>query len=160
MAGAANAQATSTLDLYPSGITARLGVAFPGERVLQDVGHVLGNIGLEYKINRPLFENGETYFALDFMFRAFSDGTNGSAIPFTINHRMYTSDDEFRTYWFLGLGATYFDTTVGSGTALTLRGGVGKELGPRVIGEIAGLISTEAAGTHINCITVNVGYRF
>ena len=160
--GLASAQATGNTapDTYPYGITVRGGVAIPADSSLSDAGNVLGNLGLEYTLAKSLLATGDTYFALDYFFRGFGGGdSDGSAVPFTLNQRFYTGNKEFRSYFFVGVGATYITTNMGNGTAITLRGGVGQELGPRVIAEIGAYVSDKAAGARANAFTFNVGYR-
>ena len=157
--GIASAQSSSTADLYPSGLTLRGGVAIPLDSSLTNVGSALGNIGVEFYI-RPLLSNGETYVAADWFFRAFGNrGGSGNVFPITVNHRVFTSDNEYRSYYFFGVGASFISVN-GNGTAITGRFGVGQELGRAVVAEIAGLLSDRAGGARANAITFNVGYKF
>lgn len=145
---------------YPNAITLRAGIAVPVDKNISDyMGNALVNVGVEYLLQRPLLSNGDTYLSLDYFFKGFGGKEQGTVLPFTINQRVYTSNAEFRSYYFFGIGATYFDT-FSTGTAITFRGGVGQELGSRIIAEIAAYISDSANGNRANAITFNVGYRF
>jgi hypothetical protein len=155
--GAANAQTHA--DLYPYGITVRAGVAVPIDRSLTNVANALANIGLEYELRTPLLRNGETYLSADFFFKGFGGNGNGTVIPVMINQRVYTSIADQRSYFFFGVGAAFMNVA-GNGTALAARGGVGQELGPHVVAEIAAYISDRAGGARANAITFNLGYRF
>jgi hypothetical protein len=158
VASVASAQ-TSTSELYPYGITLRGGVAVPIDRTLTNVASALMDIGVEYDLRTPLLKNGESYFSLDYWFKGFGGSGGGSVMPFMINHRVYTSVADYRSYFFFGVGAAFMNVN-GNGTALAARGGVGQELGPRVIAEIAAYLSDRAGGARANAITFNIGYRF
>jgi hypothetical protein len=158
IAGAAVAQRNDA-DLYPYGITLRGGVAVPIDKNLTNVASALANIGVEYDLRTPLLKNGETYLTFDYFFKGFGGNGGGSVMPIMINQRMYTSQLDYRSYFFFGIGAAFINVN-GSGTALAARGGVGQELGPRTIAEIAAYISDRAGGARATAITFNIGYRF
>jgi hypothetical protein len=159
VASIASAQSGINNDLYPYGITLRGGVAVPLDRSLTNVSSALVNLGAEFDLRRPLLKNGDTYVALDYFFKGFGGSGGGSVLPLTINQRVYTSVADYRSYFFFGVGASFINVA-GNGTALTARGGVGQELGPRVIAEIAAYLSDRAGGARANAITFNIGYRF
>ncbi|MEZ0325274.1 MAG: hypothetical protein ACAH95_05165 [Fimbriimonas sp.] len=159
IAGSAVAQSTSQSDLYPYGITLRGGVAVPLDRNLTNVASALANIGVEYDLRTPLLKNGETYLTFDYFFKGFGGAGGGTVLPVMINQRMYTSETTYRSYFFFGVGFAFINVN-GNGTALAARGGVGQELGPRTIAEIAAIISDRAGGARATAITFNIGYRF
>ncbi len=161
IAGSAMAQGgPNDADLYPYGVTLRGGVAIPLDRNLTNVSSALANIGLDYDLRRPLLKNGETYLSFDYYFKGFGGTGGGSVIPIMINQRMYSGVEyDRRSYFFFGIGFAFINVN-GTGTALAARGGVGLELGPRTIGEIAAIISDRAGGARATAITFNIGYRF
>ena len=158
--GIASAQlSTGSVDLTPYNMSVRAGIAVPIDRTLTDVGGVLVNLGLEYNLPRALLAGGESFVALDYIFRGFGTGGGGSVLPLTLNQRIYTGNGLRRSYYFFGAGLA-MRTSGGSGSALAVRGGIGQELGPSIIAE-AGIVLSEPAGNvRANAITFNVGYRF
>ncbi len=161
IAGSAVAQGgPNDLDLYPYGVTLRGGIVLPVDRTLSNVASTLVNIGLDYDLRSSLFKTGETYISADYIFRGFGKSGGGSIVPLMLNQRMYTSDVDFkRSYFFFGVGVVFVNVG-GAGRALAARGGVGMELGPRTIAEVALLLSDRAGGARANALTINIGYRF
>lgn len=159
VASVASAQSGINNDLYPYGITLRGGVAVPVDKSLTNVASALANIGVEYDLRKPLLKNGDTYLAFDYFFKGFGGGSGGSVLPITLNQRVYTSIADYRSYFIFGVGVSFIHVN-GTGTALTARLGVGQELGPRTIAEIAAYLSDRAGGARANAITFNIGYRF
>jgi hypothetical protein len=156
--GAAAAQSRPE-ELYPTGITLRGGVAIPIDKSLTNVASALGDIGVEYTLTRPLLSAGDTFLSFDYFWKAFGGNGGGSVSTLMLNQRVYTSEAEFRSYYFFGVGAAFVNVG-GNGTALAARLGVGQELGKAVIAEIGGYISDRTGGTRANAVTLSIGYRF
>jgi hypothetical protein len=156
--GVASAQ-TSMIDTSPNNITIRGGVALPIDQSLSNVSSTFANIGLEYNFNNSLIRGGDTYLSID----AFFKNWNGVvAYPVAINQRFYTGTNPAgrRSYYFIGIGMTWTDVTDQTFAAISARGGIGIELGPNIIAELAGYVADEAGGTRANAVTINLGYRF
>jgi hypothetical protein len=150
---------TSMIDASPNNITIRGGVALPIDQSLSNVSSTFSNIGLEYNFNNSLIKGGDTYLSVDAFFKNF----NGvAAYPVAINQRFYTGTNPAgrRSYYFVGVGMTWTDVSNQTYNAISARGGVGIELGPNIIAELAGYISDQAGGTRANAVTINLGYRF
>jgi hypothetical protein len=161
ISGVAAAQVSpGTLDMTPYNMTFRAGVAIPIDRTLTDVGSVLVNLGLEYNLPRPLLAGGESYVALDYMFRGFGSGASGTVFPLTLNQRIYTGGQMRRSYYFFGAGVAFASGAGRDGSGLAVRGGIGQELGPNIHTEVGLLLSEPAGGVRANAFTFNVGYRF
>ncbi|MGV3617843.1 MAG: hypothetical protein ACO1SV_21165 [Fimbriimonas sp.] len=158
IAGAASAQ-TSTIDLTPVGISVRGGVVLPLDSTLENLGTSLLGLGIEYTLPTSYLRTGETFLALDYFAPRFA-GDKGSVFPLTINQRWYNDVDAARrTYYFLGLGATFIDI-VNSDVAIGVRGGFGTELGDRIFAEVAGYLSDKKGGARANAVGLYLGYRF
>src|SRR5688500_15840046 len=105
--------AQTQTDYYPGNMSFRLGGVFPIDDNLSSLGSTLFGIGIDYRLNRPLLTNGESYFSLDVMF-ATTTGRKGSVLPFCINHRWFTkstidNEEGNRSYIFAGIGAFFVD---------------------------------------------------
>jgi len=150
---------SSTIDASPNNITIRGGVALPVDKSLSNVSSTFTNVGLEYNFNNSLIKGGDTYLSVDAFFNNFN---NVVAYPIAINQRFYTGTNPAgrRSYYFVGVGMTWTDVSNQTFGAISARGGIGIELGPNIIAELAGYISDEAGGTRANAITINLGYRF
>jgi hypothetical protein len=158
VAGVASAQ-TSMIDASPNNITIRGGVALPIDQSLSNVSSTFTNIGVEYNFNNSLIKGGDTYLSVDAFFKDF----NGvAAYPVAINQRFYTGTNAEgrRSYYFVGVGMTWTDVSNQTYSAISARGGIGIELGPNIIAELAGYVSDQAGGTRANAVTINLGYRF
>jgi len=155
----AGAQSTSSIDTSPNNITIRGGVALPIDKSLSNVSSTFTNVGLEYNFNNSLIKGGDTYLSVDAFFYNFNGVT---AYPIAVNQRFYTGTNPAgrRSYFFIGVGMTWTDVSSSTYDAISARGGIGIELGPNIIAELAGYISDEAGGTRTNAITINLGYRF
>ena len=158
IAGAASAQ-TKTLDLAPVGISIRGGVVLPLDSTLENLGNSLIGLGLEYQLPTSYLKKGETFLALDY-FAAQIGGGKGAVFPLSINQRWYQDEEAARrTYYFVGIGATFIDVT-SAGTAIGVRGGFGTELGDRIFAEVAGYVSDKVGGARGNAVGLYLGYRF
>lgn len=160
ISGVAAAQTNQPLDLTPTGVTVRAGVALPFDSSLTDVGNTLINIGVEYQPGNSLLKGSDTFYSVD-LFTPSIRLDRGTVVPVAINQRWYHGGpDVFRRgYVFAGVGPTFIDVDK-SRIALGGRVGIGQELGEHVVAEIAGYISDKAGGARANSITFNLGYRF
>jgi len=158
VSGIAGAQ-TSSIDTSPNNVTIRGGVALPVDQSLSNVSNTFSNVGIEYLFNASLIRGGDTYLSVDAFFKDFNGVT---AYPVAINQRFYTGKNPNgrRSYYFVGVGVTWTDVTNQTFNAISARGGIGIELGPNIIAELAGYISDQAGGTRANAVTINLGYRF
>ena len=150
---------TSSIDAYPNNFTIRAGVALPIDKSLSNVANSFTNVGVEYNFNNSLVKGGDTYLSIDSFFKNFN---NVTAYPIAINQRFYTGAHPLgrRSYYFIGLGITWSSISNPTYSAVSARGGLGMELGPNIIAELAGYVSDQAGGNSINAITINLGYRF
>ena len=155
----ASAQTQDQDALIPVNITFRLGVGLPIDDSLRDLSSTFFNLGIEYKIDNSLLRSGETFFALDFFKGDRRD--EGYVIPLTINQRFYTRqiNDGRRTYAFLGAGIAFIKGDDWD-QAFAVRGGLGAELGERIVAEGALTITDKAKGISGNLISFSIGYRF
>ncbi len=155
--GIANAQ--QKLDYYPNNFTIRAGVAIPLDSSFSNVSNTFYDLGLEYNFNNSLFKGGETYLSVDGFFNTMN---SVDAYPVAINQRFYTGRNAAgrRSYYFVGVGMTFISVTNATYEAISGRAGIGTELGPNIIAELAGYISDEAGGARANAITLDLGYRF
>ena len=163
--GAAGFGQSTTNDYTPTNLSLRIGAAWPLDDNLSDISDVLFAAGVDWRLDRPFFAGGETYFSLDWFGRSTS-GQNGNVFPVCINHKWFTSGtglqtaEDRRTYFFAGVGAFFVD--VGSSdTVIGARGGLGLELGPYFFAEVAGYISDKTS-TSVRgpAIAAYVGYKF
>lgn len=165
LAGVAAISAAQSPDYYPANLSFRLGAAFPLESQLSDkVGRSLFALGVDYRLNRPLLADGESYISVDWLFGTTS-GRKGNVFPFNINHRWYTNTGidagpGRRSYFFLGVGGVVVDVGTAD-TVLGARGGVGVELSESLFAEGTVWLSDRASGNVRNTsIGVFIGYRF
>jgi hypothetical protein len=154
-----SALAKDQKDLYPTNITLRAGLVLPVNSDLSDAANLLGLIGVDYSLPQSFFQNGDTFISLDYWFRAFNGNSNGSVVPLMINQRIYTTDTENRTYYFVGVGAVFMDMGTKK-TVIGARFGIGQQIGKSVVAELSGNISAEADGIAANAIIGTIGYRF
>lgn len=148
--------------LIPVNVTVRLGVSLPLDNDLRDTGSVFANFGAEYRIDHSLLRNGDTYFALDFFKSNRHD--YGYVIPLTLNQRFYTRSlaDGRRTYLFGGAGVAWVKGQSDWDATFAVRGGIGAELGDRIIAEGALVLTTSGSNSdvHGNLLSFSIGYRF
>jgi hypothetical protein len=161
--GSAAAQGTNR-DYTPSNFSFRIGGAFPIDDNLSDLGNSLFAAGIDYRIDRPFFPNGETFFSVDWFGRTTS-GTKGNVFPVNINHKWFTNplptSEDRRSYFFAGVGAVFIDVASAADTVLGARAGVGLELGPYFFAEGAFYISDKSGGNvRSTAAAVYLGYRF
>ncbi|MFY9235195.1 MAG: hypothetical protein WAO58_12140 [Fimbriimonadaceae bacterium] len=149
---------------YPINLSFRAGGVFPIDDNLADLGNSLFGLGIDYRIDKPFFEGGETFFSLDW-FSGTTTGRKGNVFPVMVNQKWYTRQSEdgsegSRSYFFLGAGAVFIDVA-GSDTVIGLRGGVGVELGSAFFTEGTFFISDRARGdVRATAAGVYLGYRF
>jgi hypothetical protein len=158
----ASAQTQDPDALIPVNVSVRLGVGLPIDNDLRDFSSLFIGFGLEYKTNRSLLANGETFIAADLFKGDKSD--SGYVIPLTLNQRFYTGNigDGRRTYAFVGVGIGFLKGQDNWDTALAVRGGLGAELGERIFVEGSLTLTDKAsrAGFNGNLIGLYLGYRF
>lgn len=165
VSGATFAQ-EETRDYTPHGFSFRIGVNLPIDEELSDaLGNSLFAFGIDYRIDRPFFPNGETYFSVDWFGRN-STGQKGNLFPVNINHKWFTTatglptSGDNRSYFFAGVGAVFVDV-VQSDTVIGARAGVGVELGPYFFTEGAFYVSDRANGNiRATSAAIYLGYRF
>jgi hypothetical protein len=142
-----------------SGVSVRLGVAFPIDNTLSSVTKSFTNLGVEFQAGSALSKNGEAYVAIDYMFSSFAK--KGSIIPITFNQRFYGKGVGARkSYAFAGLGVAFIDAGSASETAAVLRGGLGMNLSETTFVEAAGTFSNKTDAGAVNTIGIYFGYRF
>ncbi len=163
--GGAVAQSDDTrIDATPSFLTFRGGLVIPWDDNLREVSDLFGGIGIDYEFPSQIVRGALTYFSADWWFRT-SNGDNGNVFPLAVNFRFYNNAGlsyypEGRTYFFVGVGAAIIDAGKSSAEWM-LRGGVGAELGPNVIGEAVLTFSDESSTkVRANGIGFYLGYRF
>ena len=159
------ASAQETRDYTPVNFAFRLGVALPIDDNLSSLGDTLFAVGVDYRIDRPFFPNGETFFSIDWFGKSTS-GAKGNVFPVNVNHKWFTSGtglpttDETRAYFFAGVGAVIIDVGT-SDTVLGARAGIGVELGTYFFAEGAFYISDKGAGNvRSTAAALYLGYRF
>ncbi len=161
--GVAGAQYNQTkLDVKPAGVTFRGGAVLPVDNKLRDVSNLFIGLGAEYMFTHQFLSNSETYLSIDWFGKS-SSGEKGNLFPVCLNQRFYTGSSRYgtgRSYYFVGAGVTFID--VGNSTdKLGVRGGVGTEIGPSVILEVAGYLSgKDSDGVSGTAVGAYIGYRF
>lgn len=147
---------------YPSNAALRVGAAYPLDGTTRNVVNNFIGVGFDYFLDKSLFGEGETTISIDWLGKSGS-GAKGNAFPIMINQRFYNGPEleagGGRTYWFAGAGVALMDIT-SSDTVWAIRGGVGKEFGPNIFGELTFIYSDDAAGARATSIGAYVGYRF
>ncbi len=143
-------------DYTPHNFSFRLGTVFPLDHHLRDVNKTFLAIGADYKFNTQYLKNGETYFSLDYIAKAWT-GEKGTMWPLMINQRFMGKDG---SYWSLGAGAVNMNFSK-SDTVFGARFGVGKNLGESIFVEGAFLWSDKSRGNvRATSLGFYIGYRF
>jgi hypothetical protein len=149
------------VDFTPHGVTLRAGLVVPIDTTLRDVSNFFGGVGIDYTLDKT-FRSNETYISFDGSFKDFSSDKD-SFYPIAINERIRGA----RKSTAVGVGDTY--TFFGVGGVLSRqdsvkffgRGGVGVELSPTTVVEVAGTLSAKnSAGESFNTVAIYLGYRF
>lgn len=162
--GVASAQSASVPEVNLSGISVRLGVAFPTDNRLRNFSENLSGIGLEFAQNTSIIKNGESYIAIDYISKRIGEFSKGSYVPVTYNVRVYSGAADSaavrRTYAFFGAGVAFADFN-GSETVAFGRAGLGVQLSQQTFVELTGTFSgsTNATGS-LNTVGLYFGYRF
>jgi hypothetical protein len=162
--GVASAQSASVPEVNLSGISLRLGVAFPTDNRLRTFSENLSGLGLEFAQNTSLIKNGESYIAIDYVSKRIGEFGKGNFIPVTYNVRIYNGPADSavtrRTYAFYGAGIAFADFN-NSESVLIGRGGLGVQLSANNFIELTGTFSgsTNSVGA-LNTVGLYFGYRF
>jgi hypothetical protein len=163
--GVSGLAAAQTPDYTPHNFSFRVGANFPLDDNLRDLGNALFALGADYRIDRPFWPGGETFFSLDWFGKS-TTGSKGNVFPLMVNHKWFggtgiqAPEEGRRSYFFAGLGAVFID--VGSSdTVLGARGGIGVELGPSFFAE-GTLYLSDKSSTNVRATSVAIwlGYRF
>lgn len=145
-----------------SGVSLRLGMAFPLDNKLSGVNDNLTSLALEFQTPSSLVKNAETYIAIDYFSKSLGTFGKGSVIPVTFNARfMQKSVDTRQTYAFVGLGFAIVDLVGPTDTVVVARGGLGMNVSDHTFIEAAGTFSaaTNSSGS-FNTLGIYLGYRF
>jgi hypothetical protein len=161
LAGASNAQySQDRLDPTPYGYSFRLGVLFPSDDTLSNLGDNWLGVGIDYAFTKQFFKGSTTYFSLDYIVRGF-EGDKGSYWPLLVNQRFYGENvGEQRMYALVGFGAVIFDLNQHD-AVFGGRLGVGYELGQHIFVEASHFVSeTAKGGVRASSTGIYLGYRF
>lgn len=134
LATGALAQTSTVMDATPSNLQVRGGVFFPIDDDLRDIDNVMFGLGFDIIFDKQYLRNSTTYLSADWVGRTLK-GDKGNFFPICINQKFQLGKKGgFDAYAFGGAGISIVDI-VDSDTALTLRGGLGLDLGPSVFME-------------------------
>lgn len=146
----------------PSNIAFRLGWVFPIDDVLDARANNLIGVGADWFLERPLLPEGESSISFDILAKS-SSGAKTNIFPILLNHRWYSGPENElgggRSYWFAGAGIAIVDV-ISTDTVWAVRGGLGKEFGPNIFGEVTFLYTDDAKGARGTSIGAYIGYRF
>ena len=159
VAAASVAQSSSGIDT--SGLRLRFGAAYPLDNSSRNIIKRPFAIGVDFDLNQPVFgRGGKGFITLEYQAKALKGGKPYQVIA-TINQRMNLDDniEGKRAYYYLGAGAVLMDLTK-SKVAFAARGGLGKEFGQNLFGEVGLLVSTDANRANANQVAVYLGWRF
>lgn len=163
-AGIASAQDTKpTLEpVNATGLTFRAGGFVPIDSNLRHVSDTFVGVGLDYTFTHQFIANSDTYLSVDWFSKNFT-GSKGNITPVCLNQRFYKGKSRYgagRAYYFLGVGITFIDVADAKST-LGFRGGIGAELGPNIVAEVAGYTSgKDDGGVAATGVGVYLGYQF
>ena len=148
--------------LVPTNVTMRLGAFIPGDTTMKDSSATWYTLSLEYIPGNQFISGSETYLMMEYFGKSTSG--KGWALPITVNQRVIVnganSESHQKTYAFIGVGAAFMDI-VDSNTVLMFRGGLGLELGQKIVAEIAGYMSgKDRNDVRLNGLGFSLGYKF
>jgi hypothetical protein len=145
-----------------SGVSLRLGVAFPLDNTLSGINDSFTNIGLEFQAPSSFARGTDNYLALDYYAKSIGTTGHGTVIPITYNVRFNSRAGMSRqSYAFAGIGMAIVDLLGPVDTVFCIRGGFGMNISDHSFIEAAGTFSaaTNSSGS-FNTIGLYVGYRF
>lgn len=151
---------SNTLDATPHQFNVRGGIILPIDNSLRDLNNTWIGLGLDYRFEKSLLKDGETYLSIDWIGQS-SSGSGFNVFPVMLNQRFWGEGAPgARTYSFLGLGVVFFDSGP-STNVYAVRGGLGKELNEMVFVEGSITLSEKDGGGRVaNNVGLYVGYRF
>jgi hypothetical protein len=159
--GVASAQngGENTLDL--SGLTFKIGTAFPVDNRLSNFADNLLVTGIEVNVPTQFGSGSESYLSFDYFSRNLFGFGKGSALAVTFNQRFLKKSTAVRqTYGFAGLGFAFSDITT-SDQLFLVRGGVGINLSQQTFMELAGTFSSTSSNDGaLSTVGLYFGYRF
>lgn len=161
VSGAAASFAQNAGGIDTSGLRLRLGAAYPFEKRSRDIIKRPFALGVDFDLQQPIIgRTGVGFVTLEYQAKALKGGKPYQIIGM-INQRMFTGDalEGQRTYWFVGAGGVLLDLAK-SKMAFGVRGGVGKEFGRNLVGEVTLLVSTDANKLNANQVAGYIGWRF
>ena len=165
LSASAFSQVTHTpVDATPYNISIKAGLYWPIDSNLRSVDKLFSGLGLEYLFPTQIIRGSETYLEFDALLHT-TASSNVTVFPLTINQRFWGAPGsslfghQGRSYFSLGGGVTWIDP---KGQAkLTLHGGVGSDIGPRIFLEASLFVSEgDNTGLRNTGALFSVGYRF